>query len=65
MEPWAVGHFGLSVREPKRSAKWWIDTSLEQQFVFDDVVAVGNDVVTIVLHRGVPHPGTMVTCRST
>jgi catechol 2,3-dioxygenase-like lactoylglutathione lyase family enzyme len=56
----AVGHFGLSVREPKRSAKWWIDNiGLEQQFVFDDVVAVGNDVVTIVLHRGVPHPGTM------
>jgi catechol 2,3-dioxygenase-like lactoylglutathione lyase family enzyme len=56
----AVGHFGLSVRQPKRSAKWWIDQiGLEQQFVFDDVVAVGNDVVTIVLHRGVPHPGTM------
>ena len=56
----AVGHFGLSVREPKRSAKWWIDNiGLEQQFVFDDVVAVGNDVVTIVLHRGGPHPGTM------
>lgn len=56
----AVGHFGLSVREPKRSAKWWIDQiGLEQQFVFDDVVAVGNDEVTIVLHRGVPHPGTM------
>jgi catechol 2,3-dioxygenase-like lactoylglutathione lyase family enzyme len=56
----AVGHFGLSVREPKRSAKWWIDQiGLEQQFVFDDVVAVGNDSVTIALQRGVPHPGTM------
>jgi catechol 2,3-dioxygenase-like lactoylglutathione lyase family enzyme len=56
----AVGHFGLSVRDPKRSAKWWIDQiGLEQQFVFDDVVAVGNDSVTIALQRGVPHPGTM------
>jgi catechol 2,3-dioxygenase-like lactoylglutathione lyase family enzyme len=55
-----VGHFGLSVREPKRSAKWWMDhVGLEQQFAFDDVVAVGNDAVTIALHRGVPHPGTL------
>lgn len=56
----AVGHFGLSVREPKRSAKWWIDNiGLEQEFVFDDVVAVGNDAVTIALHRGEPHPATL------
>jgi catechol 2,3-dioxygenase-like lactoylglutathione lyase family enzyme len=56
----SVGHFGLSVREPKRSAKWWMDQiGLEQQFAFDDVVAVGNDAVTIALHRGVPHPGTL------
>jgi catechol 2,3-dioxygenase-like lactoylglutathione lyase family enzyme len=55
-----VGHFGLSVREPKRSAKWWTERiGLEQQFVYDDVVAVGNDAVTIALHRGVPHPGTL------
>jgi catechol 2,3-dioxygenase-like lactoylglutathione lyase family enzyme len=56
----AVGHFGLSVRQPQRSAKWWIEQiGLEQQFAFDDVVAVGNDAVTIALHRGVPHPGTL------
>jgi catechol 2,3-dioxygenase-like lactoylglutathione lyase family enzyme len=56
----AVGHFGLSVREPKRSAKWWTEhIGFEQQFVFDDVVAVGNDAITIALHRGVPHPGTL------
>ena len=55
----AVGDFGLSVRQPKRSAQWWIDAiGLEQQFAFDDVMAVGNDAVTIVLQRGVPHPGT-------
>jgi catechol 2,3-dioxygenase-like lactoylglutathione lyase family enzyme len=56
----AVGHFGLAVREPKRSAAWWVENiGLEQQFAFDDGVAVGNDAVTIALHRGVPHPGTM------
>ena len=54
-----VGHFGLSVREPKTSAKWWIEQiGLEHQFDFDSGVAVGNDAVTIALHRGVPHPGT-------
>jgi catechol 2,3-dioxygenase-like lactoylglutathione lyase family enzyme len=56
----SVGHFGLSVREPKRSARWWVEQiGLDQQFVFDDVVAVGNEAVTIALHRGVPHPGTL------
>jgi catechol 2,3-dioxygenase-like lactoylglutathione lyase family enzyme len=55
-----VGHFGLAVREPGRSAKWWIEQiGLEHQFDFDNGVAVGNDAVTIALHRGVPHPGTL------
>jgi catechol 2,3-dioxygenase-like lactoylglutathione lyase family enzyme len=56
----AVGHFGLSVRDPKRSAAWWVENlGLAQQFEFDAGVAVGNDAVTIVLHAGVPHPGTV------
>lgn len=55
----AVGHFGLAVRDPKASARWWIERiHLKQLFDFDDGVAVGNDAVTIVLHRGTPHPGT-------
>jgi catechol 2,3-dioxygenase-like lactoylglutathione lyase family enzyme len=55
-----VGHFGLAVRDPRRSAGWWIEKlGLEEQFEFEDGVAVGNDAVTIVLHRGVPHPGTL------
>jgi catechol 2,3-dioxygenase-like lactoylglutathione lyase family enzyme len=55
-----VGHFGLSVRDPNNSASWWIEKiGLEEQFAFEDGVAVGNDAVTIALHRGVPHPGTL------
>ena len=55
-----VGHFGLSVHDPKNSARWWIEKiGLEEQFAFEDGVAVGNDAVTIALHRGVPHPGTL------
>jgi catechol 2,3-dioxygenase-like lactoylglutathione lyase family enzyme len=55
-----VGHFGLSVRDPQTSARWWIEKiGLEHQFDFSGGVAVGNDAVTIALHEGVPHPGTL------
>jgi catechol 2,3-dioxygenase-like lactoylglutathione lyase family enzyme len=55
-----VGHFGLAVRAPKVSARWWIEKlGLEHQFDFPNGVAVGNDAVTIALHEGVPHPGTL------
>jgi catechol 2,3-dioxygenase-like lactoylglutathione lyase family enzyme len=55
-----VGHFGLAVRHPKTSARWWIEKlGLQHQFDFPHGVAVGNDAVTIALHEGVPHPGTL------
>jgi catechol 2,3-dioxygenase-like lactoylglutathione lyase family enzyme len=55
-----VGHFGLAVRHPQTSAHWWIEKiGLEHQFDFPHGVAVGNDAVTIALHEGVPHPGTL------
>ena len=54
-----VGHFGLAVHAPKKSAKWFTKVlGLKEQFVFDDGVAVGNDNVTIALHRGKPSPAT-------
>jgi catechol 2,3-dioxygenase-like lactoylglutathione lyase family enzyme len=56
-----VGHVGLAVRNPRKSAAWW--TSLfdlhEESFSGDDVVGLSNDNVTIVLVRGVPHPKTI------
>ena len=55
-----VGHFGISVREPKKSAAWWVkNLGLRKAFEFDGGVAVENDAITIVLHEGVPHPGTL------
>lgn len=54
-----VGHFGLAVRDPRESAKWWERAlGLEKQFEFDEGVAVGNDNVTIALQKGKPAPQT-------
>ena len=54
-----VGHFGLAVRDPDQSAQFWTKNfDLHELFRFDDAVGLSNDAVTIVLHKGVPHPGT-------
>ena len=55
-----VGHFGLAVRDPKKTAKWFGQAlGLKKQFEFDDGVAVGNDNITIALHKGKPAPQTL------
>jgi len=55
-----VGHFGLAVRDPQRSATWFITVlGLRKEFEFEDGVAVGNDNVTIVLSKGKPSPKTI------
>ncbi len=55
-----VGHFGLAVRKPKESAEWFKRAfGLEKQFEFENGVAVGNDHVTIALHKGRPSPKTL------
>jgi catechol 2,3-dioxygenase-like lactoylglutathione lyase family enzyme len=55
----SVGHFGLAVRDPKKSAKWFERAlGLKKQFEFEDGVAIGNDSVTIALHKGKPSPQT-------
>ncbi len=55
-----VGHFGLAVRDPKKSAKWFTRVlGLKEEFEFDQGVAVGNDNITIALHRGKPAPQTL------
>lgn len=52
-----VGHFGLAVPDPQRSARWWIDNfGMRSLFDFDDAVAVENDAVTIVFHTGSAQP---------
>src|SRR6266850_2671352 len=55
-----VGHFGLAVRNPKKSAQWFARAfGLKEQFQFEDGVAVGNDHVTIALSKGKPSPETI------
>jgi len=55
-----VGHFGLAVRDPKQSAKWFERIlGLKKLFEFEDGVAVGNDNVTIAFHEGKPSPRTL------
>lgn len=55
-----VGHFGLAVRDPQRSAKWFMRVlGLRKEFEFEGSVAVGNDNVTIVLSKGKPSPKTI------
>ena len=54
-----VGHFGLAVRNPKKSARWFERVlGLRKQFEFDSGVAIGNDNVTIALFKGKPSPKT-------
>src|SRR4029077_10988976 len=55
-----VGHFGLAVRDPKKSAKWFERVlGLREEFEFDGGIAIGNENVTIALHRGKPSPATL------
>ncbi len=52
-----VGHFGISVRDPNKSARWWIRTlNLKRRFSFPGGVVVGNQAVDLVLLRGTPRP---------
>jgi catechol 2,3-dioxygenase-like lactoylglutathione lyase family enzyme len=55
-----VGHFGLAVANPKRSAKWFERAlGLSIEFEFQDGIAVGNENVTIALSKGKPSPETI------
>ncbi len=54
-----VGHFGLAVRDPKKSAKWFSRVlGLGKEFEFEGGIAVGNENVTIALFKGKPSPST-------
>ncbi len=55
-----VGHFGLAVKSPKKSAKWFKKTlGFQKQFEFEEGIAIGNRNVTIALHKGKPRPKTL------
>ena len=55
-----VGHFGLAVPNPKKSAQWFQRVlGLRKEFEFENGIAVGNDNVTIALFKGKPCPRTL------
>ena len=55
-----VGHFGLAVHSPKKSAKWFEKAlGFQKLFEFEDGIAVGNRNVTIALHKGKARPKTL------
>ncbi len=55
-----VGHIGLAVTDPRRSAAWYIkNLGLREEFTYDEGIAVGSDGVTIALFRGTPGPKTI------
>ncbi|HEY5425283.1 MAG TPA: VOC family protein [Candidatus Tumulicola sp.] len=55
-----IGHFGLAVRDPRESARWWQSLfDFETLFEGDDYIGINNPNVTIVLFEGVPQPKTI------
>jgi catechol 2,3-dioxygenase-like lactoylglutathione lyase family enzyme len=55
-----VGHFGLAVRDPKKSAAWFQRVlGLRKELEFENGTAIGNDNVTIALFKGNPSPKTV------
>jgi catechol 2,3-dioxygenase-like lactoylglutathione lyase family enzyme len=55
-----VGHFGLAVRDPRKSAKWFERAlGLKKEFEFDNGIAIGNTNITIALFKGKPAPDTI------
>ena len=55
-----VGHFSLAVRDPERSARFWTENfDLEEDFRFEDGIAISNRDITIALFRGRPDPDAL------
>ncbi len=55
-----VGHLGLAVRDPNASARWYERVlGMQEEFTYNDGVAVGSDAVTLALFRGQPSPETI------
>jgi len=56
----AVWHFGLAVRDPRASAKWFMRIlGLRKQFEYEGAVGMGNHNVLIVFSKGKPSPKTV------
>lgn len=56
----AVWHFGLAVRDPRKSARWWRSLfDLKVLGAGPGYVALTNDKIIIGLVKGVPRPKTI------
>ena len=56
----AVWHFGLAVRDPRASARWFMRVlGLSKQFEYEGGVGIGNANVLIVFSKGKPSPKTI------
>ena len=56
----AVWHFGLAVRDPRASARWFMRVlGLSKQFEYEGGVGIGNANVLIVFAKGKPSPKTI------
>lgn len=56
----AVWHFGLAVRDPRVSARWFMRVlGLSKQFEYEGGVGIGNANVLIVFSKGKPSPKTI------
>lgn len=56
----AVWHFGLAVRDPRASARWFMRVSgLTKQFEYEGGVGIGNANTLIVFSKGKPSPKTI------
>lgn len=56
----AVWHFGLAVRDPRASARWFMRVSgLTKQFEYEGGVGIGNANTLIVFSKGRPSPKTV------
>ena len=56
----AVRHFGLAVRDPRASARWFMRVlGLSKQFEYEGGVGIGNANVLIVFSKGKSSPKTI------
>jgi len=52
-----VGHFGVAVRDPKKSTKWWMkNLDLKKAFEFPGGAVIGTEAFSMVLFKGTPRP---------
>jgi catechol 2,3-dioxygenase-like lactoylglutathione lyase family enzyme len=56
----AVWHFSLAVRDPEKSAQFWIKNfDLHEMGRSSEAIGLTNDAIIIGFFKGTPHPDTI------